>query len=505
MAALRPIHGLLLLCRAARCWQPSSHETASCLGANSAQCTLELWSRCLGRPRRHLQSSSSALAGGVEEAGNASLCRAAPCEMAGGERRAWLTMINGNAVNYTTNALVQALAVRMFSCYPHVVQVTPEVSQEVRARLAALGSEVREIPWIRWQNQPKGIIDGYRWLMTKLQAWNVSGYDRVAFIDADLFPTGPAADRLFAQCATDADLCCAVERGNRIMNSGIMVTRPSATRLRQMLTALDGFRKDTAIFPDMAFLSRYYDIDGYVKRAKRVAEPSLRRHLQTPNGSASGLFLFNVDRAGRRMDSPFHNCPDLARTISLKRHVMASSSFWKSVDRVKLWHSCGRHKLETLPLCSNGPQLQASDHQFCAARLLRLYQWLYERANPCVVDGASADRCQARLECRWCSPLVRCIPSGWSCFETDLGTRAFEERMTRPKGQSTIRPGWCNHQCDEACCAAAAARKKRLAAKTVAKKRREEPKQLNNTKPEKDLVSAKPKASASLPRSTPAS
>eukprot|EP00966_Prymnesium_polylepis_P279384 6454433-Prymnesium_polylepis.1 len=297
--------------------------------------------------------------------------------------------------------------------------------------------------------------------MTKLQAWNVSGFDRVAFVDADLFPTRANADGLFELCADpDADLCCAVERGSRIMNSGIMVTRPSAARFNRMLAALDEFKKETAVFPDMAFLSRYFEVERYMKSANRSLRGWSNRSvpLRFPNGSFYGspsrLYLFNVDRGGHRLQSSaYHNCPELARTISSDKGRMATGVLRKSVDKVKLWHACGRHKLETLPLCSKTSAIQASDHPFCVTRLLHLYQWLYRKANPCVAGSSSPGRCGAEAGCRWCSDLVRCIPKGWNCFESDLATKAFEERMTRPRGMSTIRPGWCNHQCDEACCA----------------------------------------------------
>jgi len=183
-------------------------------------------------------------------------------------------------------------------------------------------------------------------------------------------------------------------------------------------------------------------------------------NASSANGLAlrqTGLSLFNVDRHGVRMPySPYHSCPALARAIAADKWRMVSDAFRQSVDRVRLWHACGRHKFETLPLCAGegvrgGP---AGDHAFCASRSLRLYQALYARANPCVAAGTSAGRCAARLGCKWCSARVRCIPKGWSCFGSDLATRALEERMSRPRGKSNIRPGWCSHQCDEACCAA---------------------------------------------------
>ena len=166
-------------------------------------------------------------------------------------------------------ALTSALSVRMFSCYDHIVIATPEVSADVRSRLTAVGADVRNVSWVRWKNQPQGIIDGYQWLMTKLQLWSVEGYEQVALIDADIILLRPDADEIFDQCdKSSAFLCAAVEKDFRTVNSGIMVARPGRDRLAAMLDALATFSKPTAIFPDMAFLANYFRVRDYVNHAR---------------------------------------------------------------------------------------------------------------------------------------------------------------------------------------------------------------------------------------------
>lgn len=157
------------------------------------------------------------------------------------ETRVWATLVNGNSANYTSMALVQILSARLFSCFAHVTLVTPEVSEHVRSLLSAAGSSVVQVERVVWPHEPLGVIDNYRWLMTKLQLWqpNVTGHEKVAFIDADIFLLSPRADELFSLCDDQrADLCAASEPNNPTINGGTLVVRPSHRRYRKLLEAL---------------------------------------------------------------------------------------------------------------------------------------------------------------------------------------------------------------------------------------------------------------------------
>ena len=420
-------------------WTPTQAERTYCGALPAAQrpgCVHSLWDQCAQRA--------------VPAGATAACADSARCASARRSRRAWVTLINGNSVNYTAMALTSALSVRMFSCYDHIVIATPEVSADVRSRLTAVGADVRNVSWVRWKNQPQGIIDGYQWLMTKLQLWSVEGYEQVALIDADIILLRPDADEIFDQCdKSSAFLCAAVEKDFRTVNSGIMVARPGRDRLAAMLDALANFSKPTAIFPDMAFLANYFRVRDYVNHAR----------LGTLNSTtAHGLQLFNIGPRGRRLPALFDTCFKARIPFMQPNRVLPALPHLESTAR--MWHACGRHKLEALPLCpSVAPTTAAAVNAtpaFCASRILRLYQWLYLRVNPCAAHSASAARCGAGAApsgCRWCSDLVRCVPKTWPCYLDDTATRAYESRMTAAKGKSTTRPGWCSHACDPKCCA----------------------------------------------------
>eukprot|EP00966_Prymnesium_polylepis_P007404 170278-Prymnesium_polylepis.1 len=145
LACVAPCHG----------WLPSPLERRVC---SDSECTQALWERCL----------------------NAKNCWA-PCKQPAPDD-VWATIVNGNSINYTSMALVQALSVRLFSCYQHVSLVTPEVNAETRGLLRGAGSEVREVPHIFWERQPAGVIEGYRWLFSKLNLWRPGavGHARVS-------------------------------------------------------------------------------------------------------------------------------------------------------------------------------------------------------------------------------------------------------------------------------------------------------------------------------------
>lgn len=163
--------------------------------------------------------------------------------------------------------------------------------------------------------------------------------------------------------------------------------------------------------------------------------------------SRAGLQLFNLRKAdGKRFPSVFHTCPGFSR-LAFAPQKLNRSRVRRSLTKFSLWHACGRHKLERHPLCG-APDVENAP--FCSYRVLRLFQWLYVRANPCSAHGGSSLGCILTSGCKWCNEHVRCIPSSWTCGEQDLATAALTSRMTTRK--STLRPGWCSNTCDPECC-----------------------------------------------------
>ena len=458
-----------------------SDEQLGCSASGDfAKCVEARWARCLsGSSSRELTGSSG------------SCWRT--CDQSAGDS-VWTTVVNGNTVNYTTMAMVQVLSVRLFSCYRHVTLVTPEVKPEVRKLLRSVGSEVREAQHIYWARQPSGVIEGYRWLFSKLNLWRpgVVGHARAVFIDADTFLTDPGADALQEHACRDesADFCSGIDYVANLIQGGILVARPSQARYASMLAALDNFTGGpNAFVPDMDFLTNYFRIPQIMKTRPRGARAALLRR--------AGLQLFNVNNVtSRRQPVRFDPCPSISRLAGFPADFLERNKTRHTVSRYSLWHHCGAFKLDRVPRCqpspplrhlsaastaataveaeaprssetarslseratpaktADGGRLAALPHPFCGYRVMALYQWLQRRANPCSEHGGSADECRRAPACRWCSEVVRCAPRERSCHLRDAASRALKARSSSRVDQDWLRTGWCSFNCDPKCCAA---------------------------------------------------
>jgi len=323
--------------------------------------------------------------------------------------------------------------VRIFSCYRHLVLVTPDVLPAVRTRLRALGSLVVEVPEIVWAKQPLSIPAIWSKVFAKLHLWNMTAYDQLAFIDADAFLLDRRADELFDDCAAAGDVCGSHDMGDGLgtspvtFNVGVMVIRPSAERYADILSSLDDYENEACKFPEQEFLANYY---GYGSPSPLPAGckasdawwrgdvfPSLRQCI-TPN---RGVHLYEPDlyNSCRLSGVPFEGVDDESKVANLKRYV--------------IWHGCSRFKLQFLALCPAAGMAPP----YCDLRVVQLFQRLQSSVNPCVADPRSVTRrgCAALRDCRWCplqltvghgqwnshTSAVGCIPAGWEC-----GTNAWQ-------------------------------------------------------------------------------
>ena len=103
------------------------------------------------------------------------------------EGRAWAALLT--QPTYLTGVRVlRASLARVGSPYPFVVVVTPTISAEDRALLAADGCLVREVAPIR---PPAGLRDSYAnarfaEVWTKLAVWTLTEFERLVVLDADM-------------------------------------------------------------------------------------------------------------------------------------------------------------------------------------------------------------------------------------------------------------------------------------------------------------------------------
>jgi hypothetical protein len=365
-------------------------------------------------------------------------------------------MVNGNAVNYTTMAMVQALSVRLFSCYRHVTLVTSEVNSETRELLRSVGTEVRDAQDVFWAQAPKGVTTGYKWLFAKLNLWRpgIVGSDRAVYIDADTFLLSPAADGLVENACLHehAELCAGLKYNADVLEAGVLVVRPSTARFGSLMAALEQYRGGPNQFlPDMDFLTSYFNVSALMKAKPKASRAGLIHR--------AGLEFFNVhNRTAKRRPSSYDACPGSSKYIHEDASFLYSNKTRRKLARYTLWHHCGKYKLDRLPLCAAAiahdvsTERSSQSHPFCEYRTLRLYQWLQQQANRCTAHGASAAECLRSAEsCHWCSDAVRCIPRKRSCQLGDLASRALTARAASHRDY--LKAGWCSMDCDPTCCA----------------------------------------------------
>ncbi|KAL1504247.1 hypothetical protein AB1Y20_010656 [Prymnesium parvum] len=310
-------------------------------------------------------------------------------------RRAWVTLLTGNSVNYTAMALVQVRSVARFSRLAHhVTLITPNVKARARARLAAAGSTVREVPPVEWRHMPPEVGPHWRLVFTKLHLYNMTDYVQVAFLDADMFLADTMADKVFTcekeVCAV-RDHAVAPETGSFMINVGLLVVRPSAARFSELVRRMDGWVSPDVRLPEQEFLSDYYNV--------------------TRNGLSP---LVGV------LPRRFNSC-----RLTIKALLPGGRP--SDLDAVYIVHHCAGFKLDRLPLCIWAPRRGAAP--FCNSTHVRLFQRLYLKDHPCAVHSRNRPFCMADRRCQWCTGLVRCVARDTSCDMGSASTRAHANRV----------------------------------------------------------------------------
>ncbi|XP_020087734.1 UDP-glucuronate:xylan alpha-glucuronosyltransferase 1-like isoform X2 [Ananas comosus] len=134
-------------------------------------------------------------------------------------REAYATILH-SADAYVCGAIAAAQSIRQAgSRRDLVILVDESISGEHRAGLESAGWKVRTIRRIR---NPKARQDAYNeWNYSKFRLWQLTDYDKVVFVDADLLVLR-SVDFLFA-----APEISATGNNASLFNSGVMVIEPS--------------------------------------------------------------------------------------------------------------------------------------------------------------------------------------------------------------------------------------------------------------------------------------
>lgn len=135
-------------------------------------------------------------------------------------RQAYATVLH-SADAYVCGAIVLAQSIRQSGSTRDLVALVDaeNVGAEHRAALATAGWQVRPAPRIR---NPRAARDTYNeWNYSKFRLWQLTDYDKVVFLDADLLVLRDM-DFLFEEAS---ELSATVNNGVRF-NSGVMVLEP---------------------------------------------------------------------------------------------------------------------------------------------------------------------------------------------------------------------------------------------------------------------------------------
>ncbi|KAL7142031.1 hypothetical protein ABFS83_08G095200 [Erythranthe nasuta] len=148
------------------------------------------------------------------------------------QREAYATILHSASV-YVCGAIAAAQSLRMSgSTRDLVILVDETISHHHRAGLELAGWQVRTVERIR---NPKAEKDAYNeWNYSKFRLWQLTDYDKVIFIDADLLILRNI-DFLFRSPEISA-----TGNNGHLFNSGVMVVEPSNCTFRLLMEHVDG-------------------------------------------------------------------------------------------------------------------------------------------------------------------------------------------------------------------------------------------------------------------------
>lgn len=117
---------------------------------------------------------------------------------------------------------------------PRVVLATADVGQGARARLTALGWEIRDIAPLENPSPDRLLFPRFATVFAKLRVWELVDFDRVVLLDADTLVLQNVDDLFGRRNFAAAPDFFLPDR----FNSGVMVVEPSADTFHRMLEAL---------------------------------------------------------------------------------------------------------------------------------------------------------------------------------------------------------------------------------------------------------------------------
>ena len=350
-------------------------------------------------------------------------------------RLAWVTLTMGNSRNQTGTLQLQKRTIDKYSSgIDHVIMMSSDVRKDTEELLAAGGSRiirVSSIPnppklrnlHVRSEDAAKLLSTTWSLLFTKFFVFNLTEYGQVVYMDSDAYlirevlaPYDPfSACGLASFCAV-RDNMDVTPYGHPLLNGGVLVVRPNATRLKNMLASFatyDWHPETTA--PDQIFFADYYALNPSEGGVRFISAAfnfgCTKQNAPTPDGKELGF------RSDQAMPS--------------------------------ILHLCGARKLPNYPMCDSAPLSEGKGEWPCDNPMGRTLQAQMVDANPCLpyagartCHGARVPRLfptsATKNTCHWCGEDIGCYPSSQPCLFNTNATRAALARLRGEMRRKTL-------------------------------------------------------------------
>ncbi|GAB5356013.1 hypothetical protein AAMO2058_000254500 [Amorphochlora amoebiformis] len=183
------------------------------------------------------------------------------------ERKAYVTLIfdgSGPGIAMMTRAWAKSL--RLAGAVSDIVAlITPGLSADFRNILGNQGIRMIQVHAVPLPPSLRSKEASSRWhsVFTKLRAWQLTQYDKVAFMDVDIIfekinDNGSGIEEIFNSCGVD--LCMARDlthtKDRPMGNVGVMILKPSKSRFHHMMESLKTLRKNFK-YPEQEWLTLY--------------------------------------------------------------------------------------------------------------------------------------------------------------------------------------------------------------------------------------------------------
>lgn len=190
------------------------------------------------------------------------------------DKRAFISILWGNKARYLRSICFMCHSVReVDKLTPVIVMISADVNNESRRYLKDCGLTVQPVYDIskhmnstflaKLKNDTlppySGTVD--KQMFQKIHAWDMTQYEKVIYIDADVIVTEPTMIDLF-RCPTDfcATLDPLIARpGSTQVNGGMFVLKPNRTVYLDLIRNLNHFPDDVnLLFAEQAYLTWYF-------------------------------------------------------------------------------------------------------------------------------------------------------------------------------------------------------------------------------------------------------